>query len=287
MQPEESDDTPSDRWVAGTPQPALAPVGTAASAAPLGTGLPASGLAGGDPPSAEEEPPAAPSGDIIGEDTPPLEPIGTSTDEAGKSEPAGATMPTGSAPVSAAAPDVAAAVPPAAAELSEAAAAIGSPDEVPATANADLAQPTITVEAPPTLYAEAPGAPAAASDPPTRTAPVAEASADTPFGTPPASPQTGPLSPAEAGPADAGAGIDESAPPTTPIEADVPMAPAPPLPAEGTTAKLGEGDVPEVALPAPGDTFPALQPGDLVADRYQIAQVLQTGHSAKRTWPWT
>lgn len=274
LQPEESDNTPIGLWVAGTPEPADAPAGTAAtSAAPLNTGLPARGLAGGAGPATEEEPATAPVGDIVGEDTLPLESIGTGADEAGPAEPAASTMPSGSTPLPAA-PAMAATALSGAADLSEAAAAVGNPAEVPATANADLVQPVITVEAPPALDAEVPPATA---DTPTRIPPAAAESADTPFGTPPASPQTGPLSPAEAGTADQSAEADDSALPTTPIEPDIPMAPAPPMPAEGTTAKLDEGDVPEVAPPAPGDPFPALQPGDLVADRYQIAQVLQTG----------
>ena len=298
LQPEESDNAPIGLWVAGTPESPDAPASpTPASAAVPNPGLPASEFATAASSSMQEEPAATPGGDLVGEDMLPVESTGSNTDEAGAAEPISATPPTGSGPAAAGTSDVAGAGTVSAAELQEAEAAVGNPDEVPATANADLAQPTLVVEAPPTLYAEVP--PAAPAEPPTLNAPApaeppalntsaaaeppalnASApveSADTPFGTPPASPQTGPLTPAEAGPAEAGAGPDDSALPTTPIEPDIPMAPAPPIPAEGTTAKLEEGDVPEVAPPAPGDPFPALQPGDVVADRYQIAQVLQTG----------
>jgi protein phosphatase len=294
LQPEESDNTPIGLWVAGTPDPAAAPASPSpASAEAPGTGLPASEFATAATPSVEEEPAAMAGGDLVGEDMLPVESTGSNTDEAGAAEPISA----GSGPAAAGTSDVAGAGTVSAAELHEAEAAVGNPDEVPATANADLAQPALVVEAPPALYAEVP--PAAPAEPPTLNAPApvepptldappaveppavtasaAPESADTPFGTPPASPQTGPLTPAEAGTAEAGAVPDDSALPTTPIEPDIPMAPAPPIPAEGTTAKLEEGDVPEVAPPAPGDPFPALQPGDVVADRYQIAQVLQTG----------
>ncbi len=49
------------------------------------------------------------------------------------------------------------------------------------------------------------------------------------------------------------------------------------LSADATTSRLREDDAPVVAAPVPGEAFPALQVGALVAGRYTISQVLQTG----------
>lgn len=62
--------------------------------------------------------------------------------------------------------------------------------------------------------------------------------------------------------------ITAAMPPTPPAEAG--------LSSEAATSKLAEEDV-TTAPPVPGEAFPALQPGDTVAGRYEIQQVLQTG----------
>jgi protein phosphatase len=62
--------------------------------------------------------------------------------------------------------------------------------------------------------------------------------------------------------------ITAAMPPTPPAETG--------LSGEAATSKLAEEDV-TTAPPVPGEPFPALQPGDTVAGRYEIQQVLQTG----------
>ncbi len=65
-------------------------------------------------------------------------------------------------------------------------------------------------------------------------------------------------------------GLPETSAPGAPPEAagEVP---------DRSTAQLEEAVSPEPAPPVPGEVFPALQPGAMVAGRYRIQQVLQTG----------
>ncbi|MDQ2808031.1 MAG: protein phosphatase 2C domain-containing protein [Chloroflexota bacterium] len=69
----------------------------------------------------------------------------------------------------------------------------------------------------------------------------------------------------------------DSVAPSSLAVADAPPVEAGNLSAEAATSHLREDDAPAVAAPVPGEAFPALQPGTVVAGRYTITQVLQTG----------
>ena len=70
---------------------------------------------------------------------------------------------------------------------------------------------------------------------------------------------------------------DSSAPPPNAVAAELPSAAVGSLSADAATSHLREDDAPATAPPVPGEAFPALQPGALVAGRYTITQVVQTG----------
>ncbi len=70
---------------------------------------------------------------------------------------------------------------------------------------------------------------------------------------------------------------DGSAPPDTVAVAEVPPTAVGSLSAEAATSHLRENDAPAVAAPVAGEAFPALPSGAVVAGRYTITQVLQTG----------
>ena len=243
-------------------------------------------------PGATED--AAPAEDAPGAETPaapaaaaPVESLSPAPESA-PPDLAGVTAPTtvpGAAPAAETAPpaappldvlatgEAAAPVPDkmvAAVEAEEEARSKGGPAEPPpeeappATATESAGAPAPPAPAADSAAAEAQPAHSPAPGP----RPSAPAAAAAPAEQTPATPDPPPVA-AEA----PGDGQEESAPMTTnnPPEAGKPRRGSRP------TRPLVETDVASPAPPSPADPFPPLTPGTLVADRYEVAQVLQTG----------
>ena len=102
-----------------------------------------------------------------------------------------------------------------------------------------------------------------AQDPPLQVAASEPQTAPTPFGEPPTLADSADTS------------VDPSSPPAAVVGAATTEGGS--LSAEAATSHLREDDAPAVAAPVPGEAFPALQPGAVVAGRYTITQVVQTG----------
>ncbi|HMA33114.1 MAG TPA: zinc-ribbon domain-containing protein, partial [Chloroflexia bacterium] len=263
--------------------------------------------------AAGEEMPPAPAPDVApaaGEEMPAADVAAATAEEMSPASAAADAANAGEWPAESRPPEFAAAGPGPAAEPAgpstpalPAGAAVADPPAASLDAAPGAALPDAPVEPPLTDTSMAP-----ASDPPEPD--LLAAPGDPPAGEPDAptlapgdppagsagAPATGAAAPAEpdAAPAMMPAPFDLPAPADSAPAADSPAAPddglpapaeaaaalAPPAPgldSEAPTTQLVESEAPAVAPPVPGEEFPALAVSAIIAGRYQVQQVLQTG----------